>query len=144
MAWKDPNRAYINITGGAMFFMFLIFLTAVGAWIYVKHPPNVLTQVLSGTKEERTLRNLQDPLAMRLWVLSDMSFVGNSDTRRQVVEQVIKQWAEEVKDLKEKAYHSRAADMSWSLNGVDLTDEQKRKVIEVESKMKVDKAPDSW
>ena len=35
-----------------------------------------------------------------------------------------------VNALKDKAYHTRAADMSWSLSGLDLTDEQKKAIKE--------------
>ncbi len=129
MAFSD--RALIRITGPAMFWVFLIILTLTLAWVHVKYPPSVLSQVLNGTEQERTLRNLQDPLAMRLWVIGEMSFMGEVDSKAKAVESVIKQWSEEVKDLKEKAYSTKAADMSWSLKGLDLTEDQKKAVKEI-------------
>lgn len=119
------------ISGPAMFWLFMVILTLTLAWVYVRHPPSVLSQVLDGTEQERMMRNLQDPLAMRLWVISDMSFGGNAEHRMRAVDSVIKQWSDEVKDLKEKAYHTKAADMSWNLKGLDLTDEQKKAVAEI-------------
>lgn len=123
--WGNPNKPFINITGGAMFFIFLIVCVSLAAWVWVYHPPSVIGQVLSGTREERTLRNLQDPLAMRLWVLGQ-SYWGEAQRRQEVTEKIIAQWAKEVEDLKAAAYHAKAADMQWDLSKVPMEEKERQ------------------
>ena len=123
--------------------MFMMALLGCATYVWIRHPPSVLTQVLSGTQEERTLRNLQDPLAMRLWVLGQ-SYVGVAEMRKSLTETIIKQWEEEVKTLGKDAYHTRAAEMSWNLKALDLTEEQRRTVSDLNTKVEGQLEKPKW
>jgi hypothetical protein len=141
MAFGD--RPLIRITGGAMFWMFMMALLGCATYVWISHPPSVLTQVLSGTSEERQLRNLQDPLAMRLWVLNQ-AYVGDTVSRKALAEQIIRQWEGEVKSLGKDAYHTKAADMSWNLKNLEITEEQRKALSETNARVVEQQVKPSW
>ena len=128
------SRQGVEFGGG---FAFVCFVAVVLTFVYwfAKVRPEFLrsdqvSRLLSRTEEERTLRNLQDPLAMRLYVLSN-TFIGDPSGRQKIMEQVIEQWKQEVSSLGKDAYHTSAA--SLSLDSLGLTPEERQKV---ESAMK--------
>jgi hypothetical protein len=117
----NNERAFIRITGPAMFWLFMLAIVAAATYIWVTNPPSIVTQMLNQTKEERALRNLQDPLAMRLYVCSQM--FGDA-SRDRLMTKIVEQWASEVTDLKDRAYHTKAAE-PWSIDTLDIPAEQK-------------------
>jgi uncharacterized membrane protein len=63
------------LSGGGMFCVFLMVVAVFGSVVLVKvstapkDPQQRLAEVLAVSREERMLRNLQDPLALRLYAL---------------------------------------------------------------------------
>ena len=51
-----------------------------------------------------------------------------------------------VKELKEKAYHTRAADMSFNVSGLELTEDQKRALRQANEQATAQQAkqPGTW
>lgn len=124
----------INI-GWFGFWILLATAIACATYCYKITPNNPLRELMTSTKEERLIRNLQDPLAMRLYamskVLEEMSSQGTTDLQKAMIDAVVKQWAEEVGALKAAAYHSKAAESQWDASKLSLNQEQKEALIDV-------------
>jgi len=120
------------------FAVFMIVLVLCGTIVCLKGKAPViniqrdpLVQIMKMTQEERMLRNLQDPLALRLYALSQISFASSSK-QAEVIKDVVSQWEGELATMREEAYHTSAASL-WDLSL--LTPEQKTVVQETMAKV---------
>ncbi len=128
-------KVKIVALGWLGFWLFMSVLVGCGTYCYLKTPPNPIRDVMRATQEERMLRNMQDPLAMRLYALArPLKEYPNStsiEVYKETIIAVIKQWTEEVVALKDSAYHTKAADSQWDISKLPLNKEQKDALSEV-------------
>jgi hypothetical protein len=108
------------ITGPAMFWIFMIIV--VGA-LYMgftkssKSPEAWLIGTMKVSSEERMLRQMQDPLAMRIYALSKVRF-SYDDSREKMSKALIEQWDNEIEAVGKDAYHMRAV-AAWDAADLD-------------------------
>jgi hypothetical protein len=98
----NDRRAFISINGPAMFWIFCIIAVVCATYVWLKKPPQ-LGNPLKYTEQERMLRAMRDPLALRLYALSHLKLY-NDDNRMKAIQDVTQQWEKEVQALSEHAY----------------------------------------
>lgn len=96
------ERPLISITGPAMFWLLCIIIVLCGTYMWKVKPP-ADPNPLRYTQEERMVRAMRDPLALRLYAIGEMSW-GSSTAKSKAIEQVIQQWEKEVTEMAENAY----------------------------------------
>jgi len=147
MAYSKPW-----ITGPALFWLFMIVVVVGGYFTYSKAPKSSeawLIAALKVSQEERMLRQMQDPLAMRLYVFSQMKISsGDSsskirDFQGKMIHIITDQWNQEVKQLGKDAYHMRSS-TTWQANDLDPEAQALLKQVHQEAAASAKKGDQSW
>lgn len=129
----SENGIKIVGMGAFGFWIFLATLVGCTTYCYLKTPQALVRDwAMKPSREEMLVKQLQDPLAMRLYALraslNCLPTGTSSSTYQEIITAVVKQWADEVGVMKASAYHMGN---KWDASQLPLNKEQKDALIEV-------------
>ena len=95
--------------------------------MWTSHVPDPVKIVLKATAEERALRNMQDPLSLRIYAATPALKDLLREEKVRVMEKIIQQWGDEVTQMRAEAYNVKAAP-AWNLEELGLEEAQQAAV----------------
>jgi len=123
------DRSGVHFGAGFAFVMLVAVVLTFAGWLAKNRPDLVrrdpIVAALDATRQEWFIRNMQDPLTQRLWVVEQFGWQTDS-YQTEAIQSVLDQWAAEVKALGTNAFRGMPANLS--LDGLGLTPDQRKTV----------------